>query len=92
MKNDLTVINTELVKLLKEVAIFSMLRHYPSSFLEGLRKAMKNLSHVGQFSFEDLNQLIPKYKAGLLTATSRCLVLCFEMDTVLISHEVYWSW
>jgi hypothetical protein len=50
------------------------LSYYPSIFMEGLRKAMRNLSQGGQSLGQDLNLEYPKYKTGVLTTQLWCLV------------------
>jgi hypothetical protein len=48
------------------------LRYYPSIFLEGLRKTMKNLSQDNQSQTQYLNPRPPEYEAGVLTIRPQC--------------------
>jgi hypothetical protein len=57
-----------------------ILRHFPSIYLEGLRKTTKTSVRIaGRSLCRDLNPGPPKYEAGVLTTRQRCSVLiCYR--------------
>jgi hypothetical protein len=48
------------------------LRYYPSSFLEGLTKITKSVSHYMRCRARDLNMGLTEYEAGVLTTRPQC--------------------
>jgi hypothetical protein len=64
--------NNELEKIWKEAVV--TLRYYPGIFLEGLRKATKNLSRDSQSLGLDLNPGPYEHETGFLITRQRRLL------------------